>query len=457
MRKIFYLFIPLLLILGCTSTKKSSKDYLAEAPDWVRQSPNNPAYYHGVGTATKANTRMDFNEKARQNALSDLAGNISVKISASSVLNQYEYDNNYSEYFRDNIKLFSEEYLEGYELMDTWESEDQYWVYYRLSKQKYEQVKTQRKNDAISKSMGNLAEANGFKNSGNLKESIRFSIMALEDVKDFLGDEMEVEMDGVKQSYGSTLLSDLTATVQQISIVYPEESIAVRRGKTPETNPLIVKVQDEGGRSLSGVSVDASQSWAPGKNIVTVSNAQGEARIEIDKADTKKAVEYIQSKIDLEKLIRESTGDPVIRKLVQNISVPDFVLPVYVVTPSFFIEINESNLGKPLEKSILFNVILDLLNNDGFPIADRPEVADLILSLRAITKTNSERNGMYSTSMSASILVTDNFGQQVYGRTIEDLSGLSDSFEAAGFDAYDALTSKFKINIYPEMYKKLFK
>ncbi|MCP4296475.1 MAG: hypothetical protein GY786_12805, partial [Proteobacteria bacterium] len=206
--------------------------------------------------------------------------------------------------------------------MDTWESEDQYWVYYRLSKQKYEQVKTQRKNDAISKSMGNLAEADGFKNSGNLKESIRFSIMALEDVKDFLGDEMEVEMDGVKQSYGSTLLSDLTATVQQISIVYPEESIAVRRGKTPETNPLIVKVQDEGGRSLSGVSVDASQSWAPGKNIVTVSNAQGEARIEIDKADTKKAVEYIQSKIDLEKLIRESTGDPVIRKLVQNISVP---------------------------------------------------------------------------------------------------------------------------------------
>jgi hypothetical protein len=444
-------------VFGCSGTKKSSKKYLAEAPEWVRKSPVSPGFYHGVGSANKANTRMDFHEKARQNALSDLAGNISVKISSSSVLNQYEYDNNYSEYFRDNIKLSSDEYLEGYELVDSWESDGQYWVYYRLSKQKYEQVKVQRKNDAISKSMGNLAEASKFKNSGNLKESIRFNIKALEDVKNFLGDEMEIEMDGTKQAYGSVLLSDLTAALQQIRIIYPEESIAVKRGKTPETNPVIIKVLDDDGRPVSGMSINTSQSWAPGKIIVTESNVQGESRIELDKADTKKTEEFIESKLNIEKLIRESTSDPVIRKLTENISIPEFVLPVYVVTPSFFIELQESNLGKPLDKSILFNVVPDLLNEDGFPIVDRPEVADLILSIRAITKTNTERNGMFSATMSASILVTDNFGRQVYALTVDDLSGLSDSFEAAGFDAYDALTSKFRINIYPEMYKKLFK
>lgn len=457
MRNIFYFLIPLLLAFGCTSTKKSSKTYLAEAPEWVRQSPNTPGYYHGVGSATKANTRMDYHEKARQNALSELAGNISVKISSSSVLNQYEYDNNYSEYFRDNIKLSSDEYLEGYELVDSWESEEQYWVYYRLSKQKYEEVKAKRKSDAISKSIGNLAEADGFKNSGNLKESIRFNIKALEDVKDFLGEDMEVEMDGSEQSYGSTLLSDLTNTIQQIRIVFPEESIAVKRGKTPENNPMVIKVQDANGRPLSSMGVDGNQSWAPGKKLGGVTNVQGEVRIDIDKVDTKREEEFISAKIDIDRLIRDATSDPVIRKLLEGISMPEFVLPVYVVTPSFFIALEESNLGQPLEKSILFNPILDLLKKDGFPIVNRPEIADLILSVRAITKTNSERNGMYSTTMSASVVVTDNFGQEVFSEAIDDLSGLADSFEAAGLDAYDALTGKFKINVYPEMYKKLFK
>jgi len=457
MKNLLYLFILTILVFGCTSTKNTGKGYLADAPDWVKQSPTNPGYYYGVGSATKANTNMDFHEKARQNALSELAGNISVNISASSVLSQYEYDDNYSEYFKDNIKLSSDEYLEGYELVDSWDSEEQYWVYYRLSKEKYKAVKAQRKNDAISKSMGNLEQAIEFKDAGNVKESIRFNIKALEDVKDFLAEDLKVEVDGTQQAYGSELLSGLTDLVQDIRIVYPEESIAVRRGKSPEENPIVVKVVDGNGRKLSGFKINSFLSWNPGGGIVSESDSKGEARIEIGKADTKRNEEFLESSIDLDKLIRESTSDPVVRKLLQNITTPDYVMPINVVTPSFFIEISESNLGNPLEKSILFPEIVDLLLRDGFTLVDRAELADLVLKVTAITKTNTQRNGMYSTTMTAKVVVTDTFGQQLYEKTIDDLSGLSDSFEAAGLDAYEALGNRYQIIIYPEMYKKLFK
>jgi hypothetical protein len=457
MKKHFYLLVLILLAFGCAGSKKSTQNYLADAPDWVRKSPTTPGYYHGVGSATKANTRMDFQEKARQNALSELAGSISVSISSSSVLSQYEYDDNYSEYFRDNIKLSSDEYLEGYELMDSWDNEDQYWVYYRLSIDKYRAVKAQRKNDAISKSMGDFEQAIAFKDAGKMKESIRFNIQALEDVRDFLAEDMKVEMDGSQQSYGSNLLSSLTDAIQNIRIVYPAESIAVRRGNSPVPNPIVVQVVDGSGRKLSGFKINSFVSWNPGGNIVSESDSKGEARIEVGKANTKKSEEFMESSIDLDKLIRESTSDPVIRKLLQNISAPDYVLPINVVAPSFFIEVNESNLGNPLEKSILFPEIVGLLTKDGFTLVDRAEFADLILRVTAITKTNSERNGMYSVTMSANILVTDNFGQQQYKKTIDDLSGLSDSFEAAGFDAYEALINRYQIVVYPEMYGKLFK
>jgi len=457
MKRTFYLFTLLLFLFSCGTTKQSTKNYHADAPEWVRKSPTAPGYYHGVGSATKANTRMDFQEKARQNALSDLAGNISVNISASSILNQYEYEGNYSEYFRDNIELSSDEYLEGYELVDSWDSEEQYWVYYRLSKEKYKEVKARRKNDAVSKSIGNYEQAIAFQDAGNVKEGIRFGMKALEDVRGFLAEDLKVEMDGGEMAYGSKLLSLLTDMIQSIRIVYPEESIAAQRGKSPVPNPVIVTVEDGSGRKLSGMDINSFVSWNPGGIITSETDSEGQARIEIGKAITRKSEEFLQSSIDLDLLIRSSTSDPVIRKLLRNISVPDYVLPINIVTPTFFVEINESNLGKPLEKSFLFPEVVDLLSKDGFPLTEKKEYADLILNITAITKTNSERNGMYSVSMTATVRVSDNFGQQLYKKTIDDLSGMSVSFEAAGFDAYDALGNRYQIVVYPEMYVKLFK
>ena len=95
MNKVLYFFILVFLIFGCASSKKAGKDYLAEAPAWVRQSPNTPGYYHGVGSATKALTQMGFREKARQNALSGLAGNISVKISSLYIGKAYGVARNF--------------------------------------------------------------------------------------------------------------------------------------------------------------------------------------------------------------------------------------------------------------------------------------------------------------------------------------------------------------------------
>lgn len=457
MKNALYFFIPLFLIFGCTTSKKAGKDYLADAPGWVRQSPNTPGYYHGVGSATKALTQMDFREKARQNALSGLAGNISVTISSSSVLNQFEYDKNYSEYFRDNIKLSSDEYLEGYELVDSWENDEQYWVYYRLSKEKYEQVKAQRKSAAIAKSEGNFEEAMDFKNSGNDKESIRFNIKALEDVKDFLGEDLTVKQDGTEQAFGSILLSELTETIQNIRIVYPLGLLSMKRGGSPAVNPMVVKVVNGSGQALSGISIITTFSWAPGKSIISVSDSKGEVRIEIEKAGSKKNEEYIESIVDLEKLIRESASDPVIRKLLQNISVSGFVLPVSIEAPVFYIETRETNLGKKLTKPKLYPEIVNLMKADGIEISDDPETANFRLTINAETQKGRKRDKMSFANLDAQITVLNRAGQQLYSKNIDDISGMGNNFEDAGVDAYDALISKYKINIYPEIYRRLFK
>ena len=97
MKKFLILTSLAIVFLACSTTKQPTyEEMMANAPAWVKSTPTDPAYYHGIGSASKTANSNDYRERARQNALSEIAGNISVNVSSSSVFNQFEFDNNYS-------------------------------------------------------------------------------------------------------------------------------------------------------------------------------------------------------------------------------------------------------------------------------------------------------------------------------------------------------------------------
>jgi uncharacterized lipoprotein YajG len=79
----------LALILGCSSTQKSTKQP-EPIPPWTQVRPNDAAYYIGVGKASKSVHPFDYASVAKQSALEELSNEIAVKISANSVLSQTE-------------------------------------------------------------------------------------------------------------------------------------------------------------------------------------------------------------------------------------------------------------------------------------------------------------------------------------------------------------------------------
>ena len=69
-------FAPLVLMLvvaaslaGCSATK----DAAALVPGWALQSPVEPSYYIGIGSASKAAHPLDADAVAKQNALDNLS------------------------------------------------------------------------------------------------------------------------------------------------------------------------------------------------------------------------------------------------------------------------------------------------------------------------------------------------------------------------------------------------
>ena len=61
-------------------------------PDWVKQHPVSGLSYIGIGMAEIS--EGDYQQKAKQNALSDLVSEIQVVIAANSLLNTLEDDGN---------------------------------------------------------------------------------------------------------------------------------------------------------------------------------------------------------------------------------------------------------------------------------------------------------------------------------------------------------------------------
>ena len=448
MKLAHYLLFLSIIHFSCSSGKKiSHDDLMATAPEWVRKTPNDPQYYHGIGAVAKS-AQMDFREKAKQNALSDIAGNISVNISNSSVLSQFEFDNKFSSYFRDNIKLSTKNYLEGYEMVENWETPDRYWVYYRLSKSDYERIKKERIQTALSKSEGDYREAEKSIKTGSFAEAIYSQVKAIEKIKDFLGEDLRSEVSGTEQSYTSRLFADITTTLQNIKIIYPVSLLDVKRGQNSDNENLIAEVLNEKKAPLTGIPVITTNSFFPGKKDELVSDAEGKIRIKIGTLNSKKKTEYISSIVNFEKMVRETTPDPGVRKLLNNIKAMEFVMPVNIIPSIFYLEINNPRTLQEIKT---------ILAADGFSIAPNSAIADFILSIDATTTKNPERSGKFSVALNAEFRVKNKNQQMMFNQQITEVTGLGASYEDADADAYNALISKIKISVFHTMYKLVFK
>ena len=84
-----YLLILAVFLLSACAAKKQAAEFEAQ-PAWMKQKPIVPGYYIGIGSSKKVGTSSEYIANARKDALADLAGEVSVQISSSSVYHTIE-------------------------------------------------------------------------------------------------------------------------------------------------------------------------------------------------------------------------------------------------------------------------------------------------------------------------------------------------------------------------------
>ena len=442
--KRIYLFVFTVFLVGCSGVKEVGLPEVVY-PNWISSRPISSAFYIGIAKASKQTS--DYQAIAKQNALADLSSEISVTLSSASIFHQIDKGETYREEYQALIQVESQKQLESYTLVDSWESESEYWMYYQLSKTNWDRITTERKQKAIAQcyrfyklALTNLEE-------GNVVASVTHAVKALDAVKIYLNEsvlhsDLDEPLDALCFQLLAEIQSSLTYTLENGT--QNQSLILMGQNKVPHSFRVFV------GCEYLPFKVRSSFRDAPAH---TLSDAKGFINIQVSDADVYRTDHFIQFTFDWEGLIREANASNLVASLLdfpENV----FKINLESAMPKMFVSSSELNLGEPMVHGVLLNATTNYFKEKGFEIVAQ-EQADYLINITANTHRGLKTNRMHTAILQYEFEVKDAQQKVIYQRQELELKGVQASFPTAGVNAYERSTDEFKWDVLRAFLKHL--
>jgi len=430
------LLVFLAFLVGCSGVKEVGLPEVVY-PNWISNRPVSSAHYIGIAKASKQTS--DYQAIAKQNALADLSSEISVTLSSASIFHQIDKGETYREDYQALIQVESQKQLEGYRLVDSWESESEYWMYYQLSKANWDRITAERKQKAIAQCYSYYTLALTNLEEGNVAASVTHAVKALDAVKIYLNESvLHTDLDEPLDALCFQLLAEI-----QRSISYTLENgaqnqslILMGQNKVPHSFRVFV------GSANLPFKVRSSFRDAPAH---TFSDTKGFIHIQVSDADVYRTDHFVQFTFDWEGLIRAANASHLVASLLEfpeNV----FKLNLESAMPKIFVSSSELNLGEPLVYGVLLNATTNYLKEKGFEIVAQ-EQADYFINITANTHRGLKTNRMHTAILQYEFEVKDAQQKVIYQRQELELKGVQASFPTAGVNAYERSIDEFKWDV----------
>lgn len=340
----------------------------AQKPVWVTSHPISEKEYIGIGMAPLSDT--DYMKKATQNALADIASQISMKLENSSFLHVVDVDGKARDMFEDKIQGSMVAWLEGQELKETYQSDENYYVYYSLDKKVFARNSESRRKQAIRMGMDYLKKGQEAEEMMNLAQAVQLYGKGLEAVEPWVF--MDLVNNGVNvptELYHAfvNVFSNMAITTNVVQV----EGEAFKAISTPLAGCL-----SKNGIVVPNVKLKAS--------FVTGGGAVSEP-METDHTGTAEFyVTNITSKENFQEL-RISVDDSFIqalpnsyRQLLQTQVWPSAKITILLNSAPItaYLYVNDDNDLEGIEKRIS-----SLLTNNHFTMSEDPDVSQIFIDM----------------------------------------------------------------------------
>jgi len=458
MRISLFYFLSLLLLVSCFGSRKTKQTEKADLrPEWVKERPVVPGEYIGIGMSAKS-YGSDFRESARKNALGDMSSQIEVNISVNSLLHTISTDTRYQQEFRSLTKTTTQLQLEGYELAGAWESETEYWMYYRMPVSVYQESRRQRIQAAREQSLDLLRKGDELKRTGAVPAAMGYYTRALEALKPFMNEPLQADYDGKQIYLANEVLKAINEGIRNLSFKVDPTKIQVVTSRGVNV-PIKIEVRfNEGGfPAVSGLPLKVD--FTKGDGVISgtlTTNPAGICELRLTGLATAEAAQEIVVKPDIEKMMVKDAASKIWYSMADTRQAPVVPIPLTVLTPLVFVDTKEFNLDQVLPSPRMSSFIQQELSRSGIRFTEDISVADFILSIQASTKALGEFNGMFSSGLNAEIKLSDiRTRQAMTTQVIADIRGVQLNYIRAGEDAYFKAESEIRRRVVPALNKVL--
>lgn len=422
--------LALLLLASCGSQQDAVER--EETPTWIQSKPQNSFAYIGIGVARVLPDGSHL-QTAKSAALSDLSSEISVEISSSSLLQQMEMNRRFREEFRAQTQITSSENVEGYELMDDFEKDGYYWVMYQLDRSTYARIRAERKSQAITRALSFYRMAQDASDSHQIQAALTHAFSALGEIKPYLNEAISTsELQG---DLAITLYSFIDSVLTNVRVVAMKRDQDILRF-ADNSAQYYFQTQTSDGHALNNIPVYLYYSGGFLRNTQVISDQQGKVTFTLPQAGSESNYEQLEADINFVALASSATNDPLLRLLITRHPSTKATVNVHVISPKVFLEAEEFRGNVELENQPITSSIRKFLLDNRFELVNDAASADVIVKVRASSRSLGVQNNMHQASLSGEILIMDADGRLRGSHPLDSYRGVQLSEESASQEAF---------------------
>ncbi len=428
---------------GCKSSQPTVETVPTNPkPDWVTQRPIDAQYYIGVGIASKMIHRNDFQVVAKKNALEDMVGEINVKVSANSMLFSYEKGGRVGDEYKSFTKVTALEQVENFEVVDSWENNEEFWILYRLSKAQYQADKEKRIAIALeeAKAFAQIGVEN--EKNGAISKAFDGYFKALKSIEPYLSESLETNFQGEQVFFGAFIQQSIEELSQAIRIQPITSKLEVYWGQELSKNELSFELTHQG-KAIQQIPVQFQFDFGRIRPKSMKTTSEGVAFTALDKVRKIDAIQEVRVKMDLPSFYAELVEKPseMVTKILNSFAAPEAKLILSVRAPRVAIESNEKLYGKT-HSSRIATVVREQLLQLGFDVTSSSQKTDFVVVIDADVVEGGKQYDMYRATVNGGLRVKNRQGETVYSESFDHLNGVQLDASKAGERAFEAASDE---------------
>ncbi len=437
-----HLIILALIVVSCTpaaTQHKSKKKGKQENPPpaWLSAKPQTDQYYVGIGHGGKGGTN-NYVQEAKKSALEDLVSEIKVNISSTSVLTQIDENKEFREKYEQMIKTTAVDEIEEFETVDSWEDDNNYWVYYRLSKQRYREIKENQKRDAVTLALDFFTKAKQSERTKNTIQALEFYYQGFHAIEKYLAEPITLTFEGKSIILTNEIYANMQGLLDNIQLTADPSKLSLNRRVTQNSVAVTVKAFDKITKAiLADLPLKALFDKGSGDVFPDYkTDFGGQVKILLTKIGSRDLEQTVGVSVNL---LAFAGGNPseIFGFVSSKMTVPKVTILMEVQRPLVYISSDEKNFGKIRSSLQVTNKIKNFLANQGFEFTDQKEKADLWLDVATDTEKGAVSGSIYITYVTGVIRVNamkDN--KEIYATTLDRIKGYSLDYDRASQEAY---------------------